>query len=277
MRTGFLSNEGTQTEVYDLDPRNLDGYTTNWIASIDRDTTAAFRASPDDYELIWVSPDDSLYRSPRFFGFLRERVPFFAINTSTNAPAEFFMEDVNDNRIFDAGDDVIIAERPGTRGPWRFRYRIKFRSSDGSSSVAPSPGNSFHISSRKPFATGDFFQFTLRSSTIDSDAARSELDRIAVVPNPYVGTSSFEPRSQIEGRGERRVQFIHLPPQCTIRIFNIRGELIRTLQHDGVSSDGSIWWDLRTEEQQDIAFGVYVFHVEAPGIGEHIGKFALVK
>jgi len=277
MRTGFLSNEGTQTEVYDLDPRNLDGYTTNWIASIDRDTTAAFRASPDDYELIWVSPDDSLYRSPRFFGFLRERVPFFAINTSTNAPAEFFMEDVNDNRIFDAGDDVIIAERPGTRGPWRFRYRIKFRSADGGSSVAPSPGNSFHISSRKPFATGDFFQFTLRSSTIDSDVARSELDRIAVVPNPYVGTSSFEPRSQIEGRGERRVQFIHLPPQCTIRIFNIRGELIRTLQHDGVSSDGSIWWDLRTEEQQDIAFGVYVFHVEAPGIGEHIGKFALVK
>ncbi|RMF60994.1 MAG: hypothetical protein D6746_06130, partial [Bacteroidetes bacterium] len=93
----------------------------------------------------------------------------------------------------------------------------------------------------------------------------------------YVGTNAFEPRSQIEGRGERRVQFIHLPPRCTIRIFNLRGELVRRIDHDSVISDGAEWWDLRTEEQQDVAAGVYIFHVEAPGIGEHIGKFALIK
>lgn len=277
LHTGFLANEGSQNEVYDLDPRTLDGYDTNWIASVERDTTAAFRASPDDYKLIWVSPSDSLYRPPRFFGYLREEVPIFAINETKGTPAELFMQDTNGSRIFDAGDHAIIAERPTRLGPWRFRYRIRFSAADGGSSIAPSAGNSFHVSSRKPFATGDFFQFTLRSSSIDADLARSELDRIAVVPNPYVGSSAFEPRSQIEGRGERRVQFIHLPPQCTIRIFNIRGELVRTLHHDGVVSDGSEWWDLRTEEQQDVAFGIYVFHIEAPGIGEHIGKFALVK
>ncbi len=277
LRTGYLVNEGTQNEIYDVDPRSLDGYSTNWIASVDRDTTSAFRASPDDYKLIWVSPDDSLYRSPRFFGYLREEVPIFVINTTKNIPAELFMLDKNDNRTFDAGDEAIIAERPGGRGGWRFRYRIKFDADGSRTSTPPTSGNSFHISSKKPFATGDFFQFTLRSSFIDSEQARNELDQIAVVPNPYVGTSSFEPRSQIEGRGERRVQFINLPPQCTIRIFNIRGELIRTLDHDSVTNDGSQWWDLRTEEQQDIAFGVYVFHVEALGIGEHVGKFALVK
>ena len=277
LQTGFLANEGTQNEVYDLDPRTLDGYDTNWLASVERDTTAAFRASPDDYKLIWVSPSDSLYRPPRFFGYLREEVPIFTINETKGTPAELFMQDTNGSRVFDAGDHAIIAERPTGRGPWRFRYRIRFSAADGGSSIAPSAGNSFHVSSRKPFATGDFFQFTLRSSSIDADLARSELDRIAVVPNPYVGSSAFEPRSQIEGRGERRVQFIHLPPQCTIRIFNIRGELIRTLHHDGVVSDGSEWWDLRTEEQQDVAFGIYVFHIEAPGIGEHVGKFALVK
>ena len=277
LQTGFLANEGSQNEVYDLDPRTLDGYDTNWLASVERDTTAAFRASPDDYKLIWVSPTDSLYRPPRFFGYLREEVPIFTINETKGTPAELFMQDTNGSRVFDAGDHAIIAERPTGRGPWRFRYRIRFSAADGGSSIAPSAGNSFHVSSRKPFATGDFFQFTLRSSSIDTDLARSELDRIAVVPNPYVGSSAFEPRSQIEGRGERRVQFIHLPPKCTIRIFNIRGELIRTLHHDGVVSDGSEWWDLRTEEQQDVAFGIYVFHIEAPGIGEHVGKFALVK
>ncbi|MYF63156.1 MAG: hypothetical protein F4183_01515 [Rhodothermaceae bacterium] len=277
LHTGFLANEGSQNEVYDLDPRTLDGYDTNWLASVERDTTAAFRASPDDYKLIWVSPTDSLYRPPRFFGYLREEVPIFTINETKGTPAELFMQDTNGSRVFDAGDHAIIAERPTGRGPWRFRYRIRFSAADGGSSIAPSAGNSFHVSSRKPFATGDFFQFTLRSSSIDTDLARSELDRIAVVPNPYVGSSAFEPRSQIEGRGERRVQFIHLPPQCTIRIFNIRGELIRTLHHDGVVSDGAEWWDLRSEEQQDVAFGIYVFHIEAPGIGEHVGKFALVK
>ncbi len=277
LNTGYLANEGTENEIYDLDPRTLDGHSTNWIATVERDTTSAFRASPDDYQLIWVSPSDSLYRPPRFFGYLRDPVPVFTVNKTKNTPAELLMQDVNGSGAFDAGDHAIIAERPTGRGPWRFRYRIQFSSADGGGSVAPSAGNSFHISSKKPFATGDFFQFTLRSSQIDVNKARNELDRIAVVPNPYVGTSSFEPRSQIEGRGERRVQFIHLPPLCTIRIFNLRGELIRTLYHDSASSDGSVWWDLRTEEQQDIAFGVYVFHVDAPGIGEHVDKFALVK
>ena len=277
LQTGYVANKGTQSELYDLDPRTLDGYSTNWIASVGRDTTSAFRASPDDYQLIWVSPSDSLYRPPRFFGYLREEVPIFTINTTRNTPADLMMQDTNGSGVFDAGDQAIIAERPGRRGPWRFRYRIKFDVAPDGNSTPPSPGNSLQITSLKPFATGDFFQFTLRSSLIDIDQARNELDRIAVVPNPYVGTSSFEPRSQIEGRGERRIQFINLPPECTIRIFNIRGELIRTLYHDGITDDGAEWWDLRTEEQQDISFGVYVFHIEAPGIGEHVGKFALVK
>ena len=129
----------------------------------------------------------------------------------------------------------------------------------------------------RPFFEGDIFQFTLRSSETDTDAARAELGRIAVVPNPYIGTSIFEPRSQIEGRGERRVQFIHLPPVCTIRIFTIRGELLRTIEHDGGTSDGSEFWNLRTEGNEDVAYGIYVYHVEAPGVGEYIGRIALVK
>ncbi|NDC88453.1 MAG: hypothetical protein EB075_06575 [Bacteroidetes bacterium] len=114
-------------------------------------------------------------------------------------------------------------------------------------------------------------------SRIDEELAASQLDQIAVVPNPYVAASAFEPASQISGRGERRLQFIHLPQSCTIRIYNIRGELIQTLYHEGVGSDGAMFWDMLTRDQQDLAYGVYIYHVEAPGIGEHIGKFAVVK
>jgi hypothetical protein len=103
------------------------------------------------------------------------------------------------------------------------------------------------------------------------------LENIAVVPNPYVAAAEWERRSQIVGRGERRIQFINLPLTCTIKIFNLRGELINTLEHNGVGSDGAMFWDLKTTGGQDLVYGVYIYHVEAPGIGEHIGKFAVVK
>ncbi len=274
-RTGYVSNAGSPNELLGPDPTALDGFSTDWVAHIREDSTSAYTPSAWTYELHWVDPADSLYRPPRVFGFLREQIPIFAVNATKQRPADMLIEDRNDNRTFDPGDDLIIFERYDSRSPRLYRYRITF--SAGANSTPPSPGDVLRISVTRPFATGDFFQFSLKSSTIDIDAARNELDQIAVVPNPYVGASSFEPRSQIEGRGERRVQFINLPRQCTIRIFNIRGELIKTLEHDGFLADGSIFWDLRTEDQQDVAFGVYVFHVEAPDVGEHVGKFALIK
>ncbi len=274
-RTGYVANAGTANELFSSDPTTLDGLSTNWVANIREDTTGSFSTSAWDYELRFVNPSDSLYSPARVFGFLREDIPIFAINATQQTPAELLIDDRNDNDTFDLGDDLIIYERPGNRGARLFRYRITF-SADGNS-VPPSAGDVIRMSVTRPFAAGDFFQFSLKPSFIDSDLARSELDEIAVVPNPYVGASAFEPRSQIEGRGERRIQFINLPRRCTIKIFNIRGELVKTLEHDGVTSDGAEFWDLRTEDQQDVAYGVYIFHVEAPGIGEHVGKFALIK
>jgi hypothetical protein len=36
-------------------------------------------------------------------------------------------------------------------------------------------------------------------------------------------------------------------------------------------------WDLRTKDNLDLAPGLYIFHVDAPGIGTHVGKFAVIK
>ena len=274
-RTGYVSNPGTANESFSTDPTTLDGFSTGWVANVREDSTGSHAPAAWDYELRWVDPADSLYRPSRVFGFLREDIPIFAVNVTKQSPADLLIEDRNASGAFDLGDDLILFERPGGQGARLFRYRIGF-SSQGDT-APPSPGDVLRISVSRPFATGDFFQFSLKPSSIDHDMARSTLEEIAVVPNPYVGASAYEPRTQIEGRGERRVQFINLPSQCTIRIFNLRGELIRTLEHDGGTSDGAEFWDLRTEDQQDVAFGVYIFHVDAPEIGEHVGKFALIK
>ena len=271
-RTGYVGTQDGET-VYSLDPAQLSDVNTGWVGTVVADTTGLGRATPWDYALKWVNAADSLYAPPRVIGFLRTPIPIYAVNESTNELVDLLPLDNDGDGQFGLGDELVIAERPRDGVGRRYRYRVSFNGAG----PEPSPGTVFNIGVTRPFFEGDFFQFTLRAQQIDTDAARAELDRIAVVPNPYVGTSIYEPRSQIEGRGERRVEFIHLPQTCTIRIFTLRGELVRTIQHDGLATDGSAVWNLRTDGNENVAYGIYIYHVEAPGIGEYIGKLALVK
>lgn len=97
------------------------------------------------------------------------------------------------------------------------------------------------------------------------------LEKVRVVPNPYVVASMWE-----KGQ-ERQIQFIHLPEKATIRIFNASGELVRTLEHDAaVSPAPSIEsWDLKTYNKQLAAPGLYFYHVSS-SVGEFTGKFVIV-
>ncbi len=55
------------------------------------------------------------------------------------------------------------------------------------------------------------------------------------------------------------------------------GELVDIIHHSSAINNGTAEWDLLTKENLSTAYGVYVYHVDAPGIGEHIGKFAVIK
>jgi hypothetical protein len=113
---------------------------------------------------------------------------------------------------------------------------------------------------------------------VDQGAARAAFETVPyVVPNPYVEAASFEPAPfNVTGRGERRMEFRGLPSSCTVRIYTVRGDLVQTLRHQG-SFEGFVAWNLRTKDNLEVAPGLYVFHVEAPGMGTHMGKFAIVK
>jgi len=136
-----------------------------------------------------------------------------------------------------------------------------------------------NIITKKPFRSSDVFEFTTQSARINKNLAKSELDKVKVVPNPYVVTHEAEPKllsNQTSGRGERSIRFTHVPPGSTIKIYTVKGELIKTLKHDNIYH-GDVKWNLRTEENLDVAFGVYVYYLDAPGIGSKTGKFALIK
>ncbi len=153
--------------------------------------------------------------------------------------------------------------------------------------LTPDAGESVTIVTRKPFLSADAFEFETRSSTASADSARGQLDRVRVVPNPYVAANRFEPQSAFDqGRGPRVIRFINLPPQATVRIFTVSGRLVRTLEmNEGMNDpmtpaallNGTITWDLQTNDNLSVAYGVYVYHVEAPGVGETTGTFAIIK
>jgi hypothetical protein len=128
-----------------------------------------------------------------------------------------------------------------------------------------------------PFGAEDVFVFSTEGARIDKALAESQSLHPYVVPNPYVGSASFEPeRFAVSGRGERRMEFRGLPAKATVRIFTVLGELVDTLYHDG-SNDGYVTWNLRTKDNLDVAPGLYIFRVEAQGFAAQMGKFAIIK
>ncbi len=104
--------------------------------------------------------------------------------------------------------------------------------------------------------------------------ARSVMDDITVVPNPYKGSADWE---EWTGSGTRlgKIFFMNLPSKCTVRIYTIAGDLVRTLEHNDVTF-GALGWDLTGEAGVQVASGIYVYHVDAPDYGEKIGKFAVL-
>lgn len=100
------------------------------------------------------------------------------------------------------------------------------------------------------------------------------LDNIKVVPNPYLVRANWD-----VSKNYPNVFFTHLPAECTIRIYTIAGDLVRVLEHKSVYSEnnGVEKWDLLTKYDKRPASGMYIYHIDAPGIGTKIGKFAIIK
>ncbi|MDX1652666.1 MAG: T9SS type A sorting domain-containing protein [Brumimicrobium sp.] len=100
----------------------------------------------------------------------------------------------------------------------------------------------------------------------DEETLASVLDMINVVPNPYYAFSEYE-RSKLD----TRVKITNLPERCKVRIYDVSGKLIRSYDKD--SPITSIDWDLKNAENIPVSGGVYLIHVDVPGIGERVVKF----
>ena len=57
----------------------------------------------------------------------------------------------------------------------------------------------------------------------------------------------------------------------------MQGELISTIEHNASFYNSQAKWNMLTKDNLDIAYGVYVYHVDAGELGSHVGKFAVIK
>ncbi|APF18943.1 hypothetical protein Calab_3298 [Caldithrix abyssi DSM 13497] len=229
---------------------------------------------PKDMEVRFFSyvADTSVLVSPK-------PINFQVWNVTDNEQMEVIFFDRNGNDIVDIGDRLVpiiyVNDRP--KGVWQ----VAFNAPAGQDTILPQPGDIIKIFVSKPFTNDDSYQLQTLASTVNKEKAKKDfLQNVAVIPNPYIVTSSFEvapPTVFSAGRGERRVYFTNLPPKCTIRIYTLNGELIREIHHESTLFNSMEPWDLLSEEGLEISYGIYIYHVDAGEYGKKIGKLAIIK
>jgi hypothetical protein len=141
----------------------------------------------------------------------------------------------------------------------------------------PAPGNIISLKTVIPVSPGirDRYQFKVNASRVDKEMIKEEMNKIRVVPNPYMVSSLYEPEfGELRREPLRQIQFINLPPECTIYIFTIDADRVKTIYHSSVN--GTATWDLRAEGGREIAPGIYIYVVKTQD-NELIDRFAVIK
>ena len=126
----------------------------------------------------------------------------------------------------------------------------------------PANGNIIRIISTKPNTPNDRFQInTAAYAPIASAAlAKASANKVGVFPNPYYTQNGAE-----IDKFAKFVTFNNLPPKATIKIFNLAGHLVKTLEKNDDSQ--FLRWGLVNERNFPVASGIYICRVDMPDVG----------
>ncbi|MBU1097211.1 MAG: hypothetical protein KKB34_12075 [Bacteroidetes bacterium] len=285
--------DGVRLKVYDEAEIKIDSANTRWIegktnytvkVALNKSGLPKKAKYPADYQIRFSSqPIDSAVMTDG-----KKRPVNYSVSEVTyGVPTRiltFLSETVASTRNFqwDPGEEIVLF-KPGAKGlpteTVTWGVLITKPADTLVVPMKPSDGDVLQIATKRPFDSKDIFKLTTVGASLDNSLAKSKLDNIYVVPNPYVGYNIIEPTNKLPGqtRGERRIYFENLPSLCTIRIFTLSGDPVKKIDHDSGLENGREFWNLLNEDGFSVAYGVYIAHIDAPGIGEKILKFALIK
>jgi hypothetical protein len=117
----------------------------------------------------------------------------------------------------------------------------------------------------------DTYEFKTTAPAYSADLAKTQIGQINVFPNPYYGVNTEE-----LNKYQRFVTFTHLPEKATIRIFNLAGVLVRTIEKTDAGQFQR--WDLSNESGLPVASGLYIAYIDMPDLGTtRIVKLAVIQ
>ncbi|MCB9247207.1 MAG: T9SS type A sorting domain-containing protein [Ignavibacteriales bacterium] len=134
-------------------------------------------------------------------------------------------------------------------------------------------GDVIKISYPNPIQVGkDVFTLTAPGYTsYDATKAAQDVKEVNVFPNPYYGVNPNE-----INKYQRYVTFNHLPAKATIRLFNMGGQLVKTVVKDDQSQLAR--WNLSNERGLPVASGIYIAYIDMPELGKtKVLKVAIIQ
>lgn len=136
--------------------------------------------------------------------------------------------------------------------------------------VSKDDGSQNDINPGTPLVSGKYYTVTNQAAYLRRPSVLTTMDSIRVVPNPFhLGGRS------IQFDQPDRIAFFGLPPQCTIKIYTERGDLIKTLNH--TNNSGDELWESVTSSRQIVVSGLYIAVFETPDGEKTFRKFVIIR
>jgi hypothetical protein len=209
-----------------------------------------YTATPDGVSLLW---DDTPEKTPDP---LRGRVDFlgYVVYRALFEPRGW---EVLDTLLPDPSTGAVDHDYMDTTAAPGFQYFYAVTAFDEDSLESPT-------SNYRKDESGNPLFIVVPTNTSQN------LDDIVVVPNPYLGAAAWTATELAD-----KIEFHNLPPNCTIKIFTLSGDHVRTIHH--ISGTGSEPWNLLSKNEQKVVSGIYIYKVETPDEDYKIGKFMILK
>jgi len=124
-----------------------------------------------------------------------------------------------------------------------------------------------------PVSPSNVYEFTTAPAEVVEEEV--DLDQVRVVPNPYYIFAEWD-----QNVNARKIQFRNVPPNSTVDIYTLAGELVASLAHDeeyNSTEIGTVDWNIWTYEYTEAAYGLYIYVVKTPDGQKKVGKFAIIR
>lgn len=121
----------------------------------------------------------------------------------------------------------------------------------------------------------------LSGSKVDTDSNRVSADtfHFSVFSLHGMGTTDLSdayayPVPFIPRRGDTDITFTNISPLCTIKIYTLNGELVRTIEHTSGKTSRS--WDVTNDRGDRLGSGVYLYLIDSNG-SKKKGKLIIIR